>query len=196
MKNQRKEELDKAIMQLMTPERQEELKEFFKNVPPVFQRFFFRFLDVRDSVIINFIQDDEKLAGNIADKVYDQFAKTFKTYSETLERLCIGQDRIIQRLEKAEAEVTEGKKQIAEHQRRLDEKKLAIQNINLRLNMIKPESIKAVSNLIIDVEPRLVEIAEALPEIRRVANWFKAWKVAAAVVLIMAVWFLIHYLFF
>lgn len=185
MTDKNKEDLDNAIKQLMTPERQEELKQFFETVPPVFQQFFFRFLDVRDSVIINFIQDDEKLAGNIATKVYGMFAQTFETYSKALEDIGKGQALILQRLDDAELAVMEEKKRILQLEKRDDDKKMRVERLEREMRFLQVANIENVVIEINRITPLLIWFKKA----------FKWYKIVLYVLAITGLWLLLHYLF-
>ena len=185
MTDKKKAEIEDAIKQLMTPERQEELTKFFASVPPVFQQFFLRFLDVRDSVIINFIQDDEVLAGKIADKVYGHFGQTFETYSLALEKIGKGQELILARLERAELAVKEEKKRIATLELRADDKKKRIEQLERQMRFLQEDNIENVAKEIQKITPLLLWFKKA----------FKWWKVVLYVLAITGLWLLLHFLF-
>ena len=75
-KKQEQIDLNNEVDRLMTPERANELKEYFKSIPPVFQQFFLRFMDIRDGIIS------------------DKLGETVAPILPVLEKLSEGQIRI------------------------------------------------------------------------------------------------------
>jgi hypothetical protein len=148
-------------------------KELDKAPPsPAFQQFLIRYLDLRDSVIINFISDNDKFADKIANKVYDQFAETFKPFQISLEKIENGILKINERLNVAEERVNIEEKRIEEHEIRLNKKREAIKELRTDFEKYKEDVV-----ILAEIKPTLLTLQKAFGWWNR-KNW---WKIAGIV---------------
>ena len=166
----KKIDLNNEIDRLLSPEVRDELS---KAPPsPAFQQFLIRYLDVRDSVIINFISDNDEFAGKIADKVRGHVAESYEQLAAVLLRIEKGQIDIINRLDIAEEKVKNEEIVLVNHEKRLQEKKERIRRLEE-----KYEEQRVLIEFVTKMEPVLISVSKLEPALRRVDKAFKWWKI-------------------
>jgi hypothetical protein len=193
-KNKLDPKIEDALSQLMTPERQEELKTYFESIPPVFQQFLFRFIDVRDSVIINFIADDEKFAKKIADKVRGDVAETYTQLERVLNEILLGQKTISDNIVAINTRLSDAEEKVKIEEERIEKLEVWKEKADVWA-VKKKQRIDDLRNDFDNQKKEIEELAKIKPTldtIQKSIKWWKPWKIIIIAIVIILFFMLLN----